>query len=302
MKNLNSLAWRGLFLLCAINFVTATSLVANPPDDPVDGEKSVLTPESQATIKKLMMQELTFKLPNAKFSEMGKGAYLHDSEMLLPYGGHRKLEITEAETKRLLSKLGGLLQFGETLPDGERAILQGKDGFKNLAEEEQAALVALAKKLKKVYEPLRSNTKVLQSYPGWAKDYFSVYKDMEKIAGMGEKTQEFLEKYFGEKGKRAAQKGRDNKSIEEVEAALKASSQFADFRDMARQVDNDRLRMTALKNQMEASATGFYLQMQLESLIGSKEFCDALEECKKSPAERKGPKLDGLFDRKSHGK
>ncbi len=259
------------------------------------------------------------KLPNGNYSTIQK----IDPELLRRHS-ERLREIYQPQPKLMmeyvermdvgLNKYAGMVdellghEFTQKSPfsglaagsDGvPQTLLERKDEFKKMAENEREALKSLMKNVQELRRLAEANGG--KEVKGVMDKFQKVSEEMAKVAGMGEKTQDFVGKYLGALGRSAIREvKKDKASIEQVAEALRQSNQFADFRDLARQVDNERLRLQALQATMDSTATGYFVQAKLEKLLDSNEFCTAAKNCADGKASKNAPKLDGLFERKTH--
>jgi len=236
----------------------------------------------------------------------------------LPYGNYERFEMYKSpkvgaylEYRNHLVDRGELLDrmlgsqfskgnvFGDLIAPDAKSRLGRNDDFQKLAKDERDAVTELVKKIEAFRAKMEPNSKA--NGADWMKNYEEIQKDMAKLAEAGDATEAFVNKYFGLAGKGIARKAGEARTVEEVVAALKQSNEWADFRDVARQVTNQRLRTQALEQAMDNTANGYYLQAKMEQLIGSQQFCDAAKACAAGPdGKPKSPKLDGLFERKTH--
>ncbi len=220
-----------------------------------------------------------------KFGEVDEYYRKHPKfflEMQKPYLSKLKNEVT-SYSELLNQILGG------------NPGVDGVKDFMGLVGEEKAAAQKVLDRIRKL------NFIGTLDDESFFAEAWGIRDDLDKLAQAGEKSEAFVKNYFG--GPKAARGSslKDAKTVADLANAIKASNEYADFRDTVRDVFDKRLQIKALKQAMENTATSYYLQAQMESLLASNEFCAAAKACSAEPAPaKKAPKLDGLFDRKTH--
>ncbi|MBY0371110.1 hypothetical protein K2X33_10515 [bacterium] len=112
-----------------------------------------------------------------------------------------------------------------------------------------------------------------------------------------------LRKAIPDLSKQIAEKMVLAKDLDAMKKAITERWLVDDLEDVANTISDHETKLMALELALDDGAMGHYLQTKLESLLRSREFCAAMENCqnvKEGRIPEHSPKLDGVFQRKTH--